>query len=236
MKNEDELKQSLTAYVKSEMDQIQLENEEDNGHVFSSHYNKKIDKVLRHRINFWKKIYVTRAMRRVAAAALVIMSLLSVTQISARIFGFRPWNYTASFDAENIMDQKEYLAPNKDKSIDYESMPKISRDIPDYVPDGFVKKEEKMNTYNLYAEWEKSDGAVITYSRYNIISNMFVSIDSECESKEKISVSGYEGNYYVRGGHAWINWDDTTYGHMIFADNLENAKSELMRIAENLYQ
>ena len=236
MKNEDELKETLASYVKSEMDLIRLEEMEKNGHEFSSRFNKKMDKVLRCGTVLEKKICVSRVLRRVAVAALVVVSLLSVPEISARMFGFRPWKYVASFNEESIMDQKEYLAPNKDKSIDYESMPGISRDIPDYIPDGFVKKEERIDKYNLYVCWDKPDGATICYGRYNITTNMSVMINSECDSKEKISVSGYEGYYYVKDKEAWINWDDTTYGHMIFTEQLENAKIELIKMAENLYQ
>ena len=212
MSREEELKKLLTSYVKAEMDQIQPEEMDGYDHEFSSRHRKKIQKVLRGGKGFLKRISMGHAARRAAAAALIIVSLLSVTQISARIFGFRPWNYNSSFEDEYIMDKKEYLGPNENISIDDENLLKVIK------------------------EWERPDHAQIRYCRINLTGSMSMWVNSECSTKERVSIAGYEGYCYAKDMHTWFQWDDTMYCHWLDISGTENAKDELVKIAWSLYQ
>ena len=228
--NEEEIKKILTSCIESEMDLIQPGEMEGYNHEFSSRYNKKIEKLLRQE-NLKKRLHL----RRVAAAVIVIVSLISVTDISARMFGIRPWNYITSFDDVNIMDKKEYLGPNKNISMEDEALLKITKEMPEYIPDGFVKEERIEDLYSFMVQWKKSDSEEISYHRLDVLKSMSTWVNSECDSRERISIAGYEGNYYVKDEESWIQWDDTDYCHLMLTYNVENAKSELIRMAESLY-
>ncbi len=236
MSREEELKKLLTSYVRAEMDQIQPEEMDGYDHEFSSRHRKKIQKVLRGGKGFLKRISMGHAARRAAAAALIIVSLLSVTQISARIFGFRPWNYNSSFEDEYIMDKKEYLGPNENISIDDENLLKVIKEVPDDIPEGFVQKKVKDGIVSLSAEWERPDHAQIRYCRINLTGSMSMWVNSECSTKERVSIAGYEGYCYAKDMHAWFQWDDTMYCHWLDISGTENAKDELVKIAWSLYQ
>lgn len=236
MSREEELKKLLTSYVRAEMDQIRPEEMNGYDHEFSSRYRKKIQKVLRGGKDLLKRISMGHAVRRAAAAALIIVSLLSVTQISARIFGFRPWNYISSFDDEHIMDEKEYLEPNDNASIDDENLLKVTKEVPDDIPDGFGQKKVQDGIASLSAEWEGPGNAQIRYSRINLTGSMSMSINSECDTKERVSIAGYEGYCYIKDRDAWLQWDDTVYCHWLDISDTENAKDELIKMAWSLYQ
>lgn len=236
MSREEELKKLLTSYVRAEMDRIRPEEMNGYDHEFSSWHKRKIEKVLRGGKDLLRKISRGHAARRAAAAALIIVSLLSVTQISARIFGFRPWKYISSFDDEYIMDKKEYLEPNDNVSIDDGNLLKVTKEVPDEIPDGFAQKGVQDGIVSLSAEWEGSGHAQIRYSRIDLTGSLSMWINSECDTKERVSIAGYEGYCYIKDRDAWLQWDDTMYCHLLDISETENAKDELVKMAWSLYQ
>ena len=112
----------------------------------------------------------------------------------------------------------------------------IVRDFPVRLPKGFEKTAFEQSDTSLYAEWNKEGKEYIQYSRIILSDGMSLGMDGEYESKEKITICDYVGEYCVKGEESWIVWDDTTYNHMIISTKVEEPKELLLEMAESLYQ
>ncbi len=231
---DNEIKELFQTYVDAEMNLIRPKETEMGQHEFFPRYRRRIRKLMWSAKYFGKKIYTGYMVRRAAVVVLVILSILTVTEVSARMFGFRPWKYIADFDEQAKMDQRDYLELDE-KAYSAKALREIKRDIPGYVPQGFVLGKDEANQYGLFLEWHGAEDASISYNRLEISGSMSILTNGEYDSKEKISIAGYEGDYCIRGRQSWVQWDDVRYFHRMDAVNMESTADELIRMAESLY-
>ncbi len=232
---ENEIKELLQIYMEEEMKRIPSMDTAAGQHEFSPRFRRRIRKLMWSEKYFGRKIYTGYLVRRAAVVIIVILSILTVTEVSARIFGFHPWKYIADFDEEAKMDQRDYLAPDK-KVYSANDLRKVTREFPGYVPQGFVLGKDEADNYGIFLEWHDAEGASISYHRLEISSSMSILTDGEYDQKETISIAGYEGDYCVKGKQSWVQWDDVTYFHRMDAANMESTAEELIRMAESLYE
>lgn len=234
--NDQEIKELLSSYMNEEMALLDGEKLPVYDHVYSKAYQKRIRRMLWSEKYFGRRLHFGYALRRIAVVAVVILSLLIVNEVSARVFGFRPWKYQTSFLRKNKMDIKDYTEPVQQSSgPDATEVPSIIRDIPLHVPKNFEQSDFDPNKDNYYMEWKNGE-KYLQYIRTKISKDMRIYTDAEYQSKEKVIIHGFVGDYCVQGEEEWLDWDDASYNHIISAGNVENAKEVLMRMAESLYQ
>lgn len=234
--NDQEIKELLTSYMKEEMALLREEELPGYDHVYSKAYQKRIHRMFWSEKYFGSRLHIGYALRRIAVVAVVILSLLTVNEVSARVFGFRAWEYKTSFLRKNKMDIKDYTEPlQQSDGPDATEVPAIIRDIPLHVPENFEQSDFDPNKDAFYVEWKDGD-KYLQYGRYTLSEGARIYTDAEYQSKEKVSIHGFVGDYCVKGEEEWIDWNDLSYNHRIVATDVENAKEVLMGMAESLYQ
>lgn len=234
--NDQEIKELLTSYMKEEMALLREEELPGYDYVYSKAYQKRIRRMFWSEKYFGSRLHIGYAVRRIAVVAVIILSLLTVNEVSARVFGFRAWEYKTSFLRKNKMDIKDYTEPlQQSDDPDATEVPAIIRDIPLHVPENFEQSDFDPNINKLYVEWENGE-KYLQYIRIKLSKGQRIASDAEYQLKEKISIHDFVGDYYVKGEEAWIDWDDASYKHVISAANVEDAKEVLMDMAESLYQ
>ncbi len=230
--NEQDIKNLLTSYVREEMALLCEEDLPGYDHIYSSAYKKRMKRMFWSEKYFGSKLHFGYMVRRIAVVVIIILSLFTANEVSARVFGFNPWKFITSFLSDSRMDVKTYT--EKTKTIDDVELPVIKRDIPIQIPDGMKKTTFNQDDTSIYAEW--SDGEkYLQYSRANLSSDTILAIDGEYQTQEEITINGLLGTYYVKGNETWIVWDDGSYNHMIMATEINNSKEVLMKMAESLY-
>ena len=58
---------------------------------FTKHYEKKIKRLIANEKYFGTHIRLANGMRRVAVLAVTVISLIAANTVSAKVFGFNPW-------------------------------------------------------------------------------------------------------------------------------------------------
>lgn len=177
------------------------------------------------------------AMRRAAVVAILILGLFAGHEVSARMFGFAPWKFETSFLDDSKMDVKTYIEPAEgfDNPNDT-GFAAVTRDVPARIPKGFKQIVRNQQHANICVQWNDGARAYLQYFRANLTDGLSVMSDGEYESKEKVSIVDFVGEYCVKGDEAWLAWDDVDYYHMILATEVEDSKKVLIENAESLYQ
>lgn len=231
--NDQEIIKLLTSYVGEEMTILCEDEMSGYDHIYSKVYKKRIRRMFWSEKYFGSKLHFGYMVRRIAVVVIIILSLFTANEVSARVFGFNPWKCVTSFLNDSKMDVKTYKdsADWSDTEADI-----IVRDFPVRLPKGFEKTAFEQSDTSLYAEWNKEGKEYLQYSRIILSDGMSLAMDGEYESKEKITICDYVGEYCVKGEESWIVWDDTTYNHMIISTKVEEPKELLLEMAESLYQ
>lgn len=235
--NDQKMKAVLTSYIRKEMSLICETQMPGYDHTYSKNFNKRIRRMFWSEKYFGKKLHVGYAVRRIAIVALIILSLFTVNEVSARVFGFNPWNYLTSFLSDSKMEVKTYK-----ESGQYSGVLKgtehitITKDVPESIPEGFERASIERGASGLYVEWCRSGKEYLQYSRTKLVDSIRMATDGEYDSKEKTEIHGFVGNYCVKGDETWIIWDDTSYNHIIVATGVKDSKKLLKEMAESLYQ
>lgn len=231
--DDNEIKKLLDAYVNAEMSLIDMNDYDVNTYTVSTKYKKKIKKLFSVEKYFGSKLYLGYTVRRIAIVVIIILSLLTANEVSARIFGFHPWKFVTSFLSDSKMDVKTYTGKTSD--ISRTEFATIKRDVPLQIPDRFEQVTFENDKAGLYVEWNNGD-EYLQYSRHTLSSNITIAVDGEYQSKEKITIADFAGDFCVKNDETWIIWDDEQYNHMIIATSVENSKELLLDMAESLYK
>lgn len=231
--NEQDIKNFLTSYVKKEMTLICEEQLSGYDHVYSKTYKKRIQRMFWSEKYFGSKLQLGYMMRRIAVVVIIILSLLTANEVSARVFGFNPWKFVRSFLSDSKMAVKTYT--EQTNSIDYMEFATIKRDVPIQIPDGFEKNTFNQDDVSLYVVWGDEE-EYLQYSRIKLSVDMRLGVDAEYQSKGRVTIIDFVGDYCVKEGETWIVWDDGYYNHMIIAGGVENSKEILLDMAESLYK
>lgn len=230
--NDQEIKNLLRSYVGEEMTILCEDELSGYDHVYSKTFKRRIRRMFWTEKYFGSNLHFGCMVRRIAIVAIIILSLFTVNEVSARVFGVNPWKFVTSFLNDSKMDVKTY----KDSSdwSDTEA-DKIVRDVPAQLPEGFEQTTFEQSDISLYAEWNKEGKEYLQYSQIILSDGMSLAMDGEYDSKEKITICGYVGEYCVKGEESWIAWDDTTYNHMIISTKVEEPREILLEMAQSLY-
>ena len=91
------IKVLLEQYVDAEMDLLDPAQLPEHNHHFSSRYKKKIKKLFWCEKYFGTHIRTGYAARKAAVILLAFLSLAAAGEVSARVFGFQPWQYITQY-------------------------------------------------------------------------------------------------------------------------------------------
>lgn len=235
--NEQDLKDLLTSYAKEEMALICEEQLSGYDYIYSKAYKKRIQRMFWSEKYFGSKLRLGYAVRRIAVVAIIIISLFTANEVSARVFGFNPWKMITSFLSESKMEIRTYQGlVEQYEDADDVSVATIQKDIPTKIPLDFKQKFYEPDANGLYVEWCKDDAEYLQYTREKLSDDAKIAMDGEYESKKRVEVAGFGGECYMKDDEMWLCWDDTTFHHIIIATGIENPKDILHAMAESLYK
>ncbi len=119
-----------------------------------------------------------------------------------------------------------------------DSVKKRISDEPLYVPEGLKETERNKRKTFLGVMWLAGEESGVIYSRDKITKGMSFSVDDECDIEKQIAVAGYIGTYRekTKEKESWITWDDKDYVYVLDAFDISNAKKELVKMAESMYE
>lgn len=231
--NEQDIKNLLTSYVREEMALIFEEDQPGYDHVYSNAYKKRIKRMFWSEKYFGCKLHFGYMLRRIAVVVIIILSLFTANEVSARVLGFNPWKFITSFLSDSRMGVKTYTEQTSD--LEHVEFAVIKRDVPIKIPDKFEKVAFNQDDISLYVEWGNEE-EYLQYSRIKLSADMSLAMDGEYKSKEKITIIDFAGDYCVKEGETWIVWEDGYYNHMITAGSVDKSKEILLDMAESLYK
>ena len=178
-----------------------------------------------------------RRFRIAAAAAAACFCLLFSATVGAKALGIYLWDYQKSHVSGIEMEERNYAHAVPD--VDSDSVKKRISDEPLYVPEGLKETERTEGNMLFAVTWSSANekrGVIYTSRKLEKGANF--SIDDECDHEERIAVAGYIGTYREKTKEkiSWIIWDDEDYNHVIDATDIPNAKEELLKMAESMYE
>lgn len=221
----------LHEYITDEMNLLEESEMSDYEHEFSNKFRKKIRRMFWSEKYFGNKIHLGYVVRKIAIIVLIVASLFTANQVSAKVFGFDLWKYVVSFLAENKMDERTYTEKITSKQ---KECVEAKKDVPETIPKEFKEKLRLEDADDLYVEWKYGE-QYLQYDRVKLSEGVSIATDAEYNYKEKITVSGYQCEYCVKGQEAWIMWDDLEYSYQIIATNITDAREVLMKMVEDIY-
>lgn len=231
-----EIKDLLTSYVGAEMALIDAEVPTEQDYSYSKSYNKRIRRMFWSEKYFGSRLRLGYMVRRAAVVAIIILGLCVTNEVSARVFGFSPWEFVTSFLTDSKMDVKTYVKPEEQPHQPVETaLPAITRDVPVLIPEGFEQTAFHQDDVLLYVEWCNGNNEHMQYYRKKLSSDMTTTMDGEYQSKEKLMIYGFVGDCYAKENITWIIWNDSLYNHEIITTGLENSKEIIVKMAESLY-
>lgn len=237
--SEEEIKKLVCDYVCAEMELIPDMDEIPEHPPYSKRFNKKMKHILRAGEWFGGRYRLYTVLYRAAAIALIFLSLAAANQVSAAVFGIDPWKaLNELFDPTVNMVQHIY---HKDANAPKGRAKPIS-DVPTYIPEGYEIDEQSIDDKDITIYWddidEENDHYGMIYGRTLMSDGISIATDAEYDSREKISVCGYEADIYTKSkaDEMWIIWFDDKYGYEIYSCGVEDARSVLIRMAKSIYE
>lgn len=238
---DENIRELLQTYVESEMALIVPAKLDGYNHEFTKKYKKRIRKLFWSEKYFGKKISIGYTVRKAAAVFAVVAGLVLAGEVSAKVFGFRPWKYISRFISEYQMEERIY--ENQKKTSDTQNLKIAQHDYPTYMIEGLKKSTVDENNFNIFCDYlspDKTGG--IQYQRNDIVDGMVSMTDGEYTNKQRCEVAGYEAYIYEKldqedgMDEMWILWDDTKYSYFINMVNIRLDKNELLKIANSIYE
>lgn len=235
--SDEEIKKLLAEYVNAEMSLIDIGKYNTYEVEPSRKFNKRMKTLLSIEKCFGPNIKLGYFIRRVAILLVCILSLMGVNEVSAKVFGFDAWKYIVSFVSENKMERKVYQEKNT-QSEEINGRVKLALyNYPQYIPGDLkltVKNTEPFGDCYFWENVEQKQAVV--FDRVKISEGLVVMTDAEYTTKEECEVGGYLAYYYSKNDEHWISWDDYEYNCTIDIVGFPNAKEELIKIANSMYE
>ena len=177
-----------------------------------------------------------RRFRIAAATVAACFCLLFSATVGAKVLGIYPWEYQREHISGIEMEEREYLEPTGDTDTD--SVKKRVSDEPLYVPEGLKETERTKGDTVLMVAWLASEESGVIYTSRKLEKGANFSIDDECDHEERIAVAGYIGTYRekTKEKESWITWDDKDCVNILETTDIPNAKEELLKMAESMYE
>lgn len=225
------LSKILGAFAESRMNTLYSEDKYNQAQrQFTKHYEKKIKRLIANEKYFGTHIRLANGMRRVAVLAVTVISLIAANTVSAKVFGFNPWEMIK----KSLGDMYEIRYEKPKKETPPIEIGERIHDIPAYVPDGFARIQyEKEENVGILAEWKRGEQD-IGYMGVLIQEDMRTSIDAEYENEKHVTIAGYDAVLMKEGTELYLLWNDKQYQNNL--DGNEISEEELIKIAESLYK
>lgn len=231
--DDEELRRRLREYQDICMESGEIKEMLATEHTYSRRFQRKMKRLLWSRRNFGRDIHMGYMVRKVAAVAIVAVSLITVNQVSAHVWGVDAWNLVQSLVDGGRGVRIEYQ--KADKSDD--DSPKAKYGIPQYVPDGYEQtmcQEDELKVF-LEAEWQgKGEKQNIRYSRNVIIDGEVDVYDAEVDSRKTVQAAGIDVVLFYKRDEMGLIWHDAKYSYTL--DSYIMDEKELIKMMESIYE
>lgn len=229
------LQKILEEYADSRLDTVYSEdNFKDEEIIPSKRHQRKIKKIIWCEKYFGTHIKLGYAVRRVAVAGVVVLSLAAANQVSAQVFGVNPWETVVkslgdAYEIHFVRPSETGNAREMNGELD-----ERTHLVPSLVPEGYKRTESRLaEGKDSWSEWEKGEECIYYVGNF-IAENMNVVINAEYKEKERVVVAGYAAEYLVYEDRISLVWNDCRYQNVLYATDI--GKEELIRIAESMYE
>ena len=234
--SDEQIKDMLTRYVCAEMELLPAMDEIPEHPPYSKRFNRKMKHIMRAGDWFgsWR---VYSVLYKAAAVVLIFLSLATANQVSAAVFGFNPWKAVVEmFDPTVKMVQWIY---EKDAKV-YGSHVQPISDVPTYAPEGYEIDENNTSDNDIAVYWDDlnndDDSYGLCYLRFSMSDGVGISSNADYDDEEVITLAGFKAKLYSKDEEVWLDWFDDKYMYSIYSYGLDDAKNELMRMAESIYK
>ena len=230
--SDDELREALERYSDVYMSLLEIDKMLVSEHVFSKRFEKKMKRLLWSQRHFGKHIRVGYAVRKIAIAAGISLSLLVANEVSARVWGFGAWEIIRSLvDGGRGMRLEFHKSKEEGKE---KELPKAKYDMPQYVPKGYQQDSFEEDEYSFGVSWHKNDNQLIRYDRDLLLEGEPIVVDAENDEVRKVTVIGFSVEVYYDGETVGISWLDDKYMYTI--DSFDIEEDELMKMMKSNYE
>lgn len=227
--NEDMLKILINQYVEQQMKYVIPENTDT--YKTSKKFRKRMKRLFWSEKYFGKQVRLGNVIRKVAIVAMIVGSVVIAGEVSAKIFGFRPWEFVINYLEDSRMEDKTYKKLRSNEG-EYEQ---AKKEVPSYIPEGLKETDRQEEDIFLYVDWVRNEKCGVQYLRTRISNDLSVASDAEYTEKRKVDIAGYVAYFYKKGNERWLDWDDEKYTYQLFAIGLRKPEEELVKMAESIY-
>lgn len=205
------------------------DREELEKHVFSKRHEKKMKKLVWSEKYFGIHIRAGYVVRRVAILAAVILSLAAANTVSAKVFGFNPWQIITTA-ADDFWTKTMYHMAGGDGQAE----PKRAiNDVPAYIPDGYRLTYSRIEEDAGVATWKQGERE-IGYTYMDMTDRATVYMSKELEKQDEFTIEGYRAVLYTGGDEWFLEWNDAERWHELSGTVI--SREEMVKIAESIYE
>lgn len=197
----------------------------------SKKFRKRMKRLFWSEKYFGKQVRLGNVIRKVAIVAMIVGSVVIAGEVSAKIFGFRPWEFVINYLEDSRMEDKTYKKLRSNEG-EYEQ---AKKEVPSYIPEGLKETDRQEEDIFLYVDWVRNEKCGVQYLRTRISNDLSVASDAEYTEKRKVDIAGYVAYFYKKGNERWLDWDDEKYTYQLFAIGLRKPEEELVKMAESIY-
>ena len=205
----------------------QLETEAANATAYknSTSFDKKINRALKSKHNFYYKLTLTNGRRILCACVIIMVILLSLLSVGA------VRDAIAGFFIEHFRDHNS-LSVATETDTGYPS--KIEKVyVPQFIPDGYELAEEDVSEAGVTLIYEYNEKKIL-YTQ-NTKSGFGISLNNEYSTSSTENIDGQD--YYIiasknNGNTTYsVHWDD---GEYIFELSAELPKNDILNMCKSL--
>lgn len=200
-------------------------------HEFSMLYMKNIKKIIKEQKKWDESTFLNgrtgNSRKKIKMIILIAAAMIALGGITvAACEPLREWIISLFVEEyEDHIDVKTFSGSEADFEV-----PEISEYyIPEYIPEGFILKEEEYIDCSVWMYWEDSNGRNMNFSQNPL--DWGVSIDNERHINEKVIINNYEAILSYNEEDSCIYWSNDEYT-FILGGTIN--KDELLKIAQSV--
>lgn len=196
--------------------------EQDSPITFSDHFERRMQKMIRHRR---RNAFALLNSARKRVAAVILVFLLLSTTIVLQVDAVRTPIRRFFIELHDFLTQITFHSP-----VDTSQLPnEMQQFVPGYLPAGYQLSTAHKNGMGYYSEYKNAAGDTMELDQLYI--NISLHVDTEDAVVENVTVGEYAGIAYFVKGTQNIIWDN---GSSAFHLRGSIALADLMQVATSL--
>lgn len=232
---EEEIREALLQYENACMEKLE-ECLPTASHTFSNKYRRRVKHLLWSQRHFGADVRMGLAVRRVAIAVMVFLTLLIGNAASARLLGFNVWDSMTQFMEDGTGKTITYQK-RKDVSREQTATPK--RQEPGYIPEGFAETDREGNAWQESIDiiWYRDGNESIHYIRTALEDGHQENYIADVKDSQWIKIKNISINREVtKDGIVGLTWCDAEYNYQLEYEGGTVSDEEVDRMIESIYE